>query len=362
MVSQASKLLDEAREKAVADARRKAEIYARAAGVTLGGPTLRLRGDYLAIVTLGFGEIFRITMNNLNGNSGPNVTNGSRGIPAIPGKDGLDGHSWWPEFMAVPAEYMETYYPMIVEEYSARPDSCGAGQFRGGCGIKKVYRFLADGSITYQDDRAHTFPYGVAGGKPGSPSKKTLIRKGGEEIDLPSKVSDVPVYEGDSLVFETAGAGGVGVLSGAVAVDAGVSGKLPVKGAADAATATSMAASGAATGPVDCSAAGGGGGVVGAFAAAGSSSSGGITGLQPGSQRGARHGGRRAGRRRRGAWPAPWRSWTSRCRRRRPLGRRRRGRSRTARRLLGSGRAAGGGHGSMAPALGASSPGINVHG
>jgi N-methylhydantoinase B len=132
------------------------------------------------------------------------------GIPAIPGKDGLDGHSWWPEFLAVPAEYMETYYPMIVEEYSARRDSCGAGQSRGGCGIKKVYRFLADGSITYQDDRAHTFPYGVAGGKPGSPSKKTLIRAGGEEVEMPSKVSGVPVYEGDRLVFETAGAGGVG--------------------------------------------------------------------------------------------------------------------------------------------------------
>ena len=132
------------------------------------------------------------------------------GIPAIPGKDGLDGHSWWPEFMAVPAEYMETYYPLIVEEYSARRDSCGAGQSRGGCGIKKVYRFLADGGITYQDDRAHTFPYGVAGGKPGGPSRKMLVRKSGEEVELPSKVSGVPVYEGDRLVFETAGAGGVG--------------------------------------------------------------------------------------------------------------------------------------------------------
>ena len=132
------------------------------------------------------------------------------GIPAIPGKDGLDGHSWWPEFLAVPAEYMETYYPMIVDEYSARRDSCGAGQFRGGCGIKKVYRFLSDGRITYQDDRAHTFPYGVAGGKPGASSKKTLIRTDGEEIDLPSKVRDVPVFAGDQLVFETAGAGGVG--------------------------------------------------------------------------------------------------------------------------------------------------------
>ncbi|MEH0443320.1 MULTISPECIES: branched-chain amino acid ABC transporter permease [unclassified Streptomyces] len=53
-------------------------------GVLIGAPTLRLRGDYLAIVTLGFGEIFRITMNNLNGNSGPDVTNGSNGIPNIP--------------------------------------------------------------------------------------------------------------------------------------------------------------------------------------------------------------------------------------------------------------------------------------
>ncbi|MFG2174686.1 branched-chain amino acid ABC transporter permease [Streptomyces niveus] len=53
-------------------------------GVVIGAPTLRLHGDYLAIVTLGFGEIFRITMQNLDGSSGPDVTNGSNGIPNIP--------------------------------------------------------------------------------------------------------------------------------------------------------------------------------------------------------------------------------------------------------------------------------------
>lgn len=56
-------------------------------GVFIGAPTLRLRGDYLAIVTLGFGEIFRVTVNNLNGNSGPDLTNGSQGIPSIPDLD-----------------------------------------------------------------------------------------------------------------------------------------------------------------------------------------------------------------------------------------------------------------------------------
>ncbi|MFI8857016.1 branched-chain amino acid ABC transporter permease [Streptomyces prasinus] len=53
-------------------------------GVLIGAPTLRLRGDYLAIVTLGFGEIFRIAVNNLDGTSGPDLTNGSNGISSIP--------------------------------------------------------------------------------------------------------------------------------------------------------------------------------------------------------------------------------------------------------------------------------------
>ncbi|GLF98548.1 branched-chain amino acid ABC transporter permease [Streptomyces yaizuensis] len=53
-------------------------------GVVIGAPTLRLRGDYLAIVTLGFGEIFRIAMGNLDGVSGPHITNGPNGIPNIP--------------------------------------------------------------------------------------------------------------------------------------------------------------------------------------------------------------------------------------------------------------------------------------
>ena len=62
------------------------------AGIIIGGPTLRLRSDYLAIVTLGFGEIIRITANNLE------VTGGPSGIHGIPTwtfgswsfRDGLD--------------------------------------------------------------------------------------------------------------------------------------------------------------------------------------------------------------------------------------------------------------------------------
>ena len=50
-------------------------------GVLLGAPTLRLRGDYLAIVTLGFGEIVRVFLNNLD--APINITNGPKGISSI---------------------------------------------------------------------------------------------------------------------------------------------------------------------------------------------------------------------------------------------------------------------------------------
>ena len=50
-------------------------------GVLLGAPTLRLRGDYLAIVTLGFGEIIRVFMNNLD--HPVNITNGPKGLNQI---------------------------------------------------------------------------------------------------------------------------------------------------------------------------------------------------------------------------------------------------------------------------------------
>jgi branched-chain amino acid transport system permease protein len=66
-------------------------FLAALAGLMLGAPVLKLRGDYLAIVTLGFGEIIRILMNNLDKVSLPgsdtvyNLTNGPRGITGIDG-------------------------------------------------------------------------------------------------------------------------------------------------------------------------------------------------------------------------------------------------------------------------------------
>lgn len=58
-----------------------AAIIAAVCGILLGAPTLKLRGDYLAIVTLGFGEIIRILMRNLD--RPINITNGAKGISGV---------------------------------------------------------------------------------------------------------------------------------------------------------------------------------------------------------------------------------------------------------------------------------------
>ncbi len=79
------------------------------AGVVLGSPTLKLRGDYLAIVTLGFGEIVRIFMNNLN------ITNGPQGInmidPVIIGGMKFSGNT---EIFGLTVSGPQKYYYLLL--------------------------------------------------------------------------------------------------------------------------------------------------------------------------------------------------------------------------------------------------------
>ena len=84
-------------------------------GLIIGSPTLRVSGDYLAIVTLAFGEIFRITMNNLDGSDGPDLTHGSNGIFAIPdlrllGFDFGETHM----MLGVPIPRFANYYFLLL--------------------------------------------------------------------------------------------------------------------------------------------------------------------------------------------------------------------------------------------------------
>ena len=132
------------------------------------------------------------------------------GIPGRPIGDGMDGHSWWPLFENIPSEYLESYYPMIIDGYASLPDTGGAGRHRGGNGVEKVYRLLEPGEISIHDDRHLSQPWGILGGKPGGVSEKWIERADGSREALASKVDNVWVEPGDRVVFRTAGGGGWG--------------------------------------------------------------------------------------------------------------------------------------------------------
>jgi len=76
-----------------------ATLGSAVAGMILAAPTLRLRGDYLAIVTLGFGEVVKFAIKNLE-----NITNGSRALNPIPAPDSLldwNGNYRWYYYLAL---------------------------------------------------------------------------------------------------------------------------------------------------------------------------------------------------------------------------------------------------------------------
>lgn len=82
-------------------------------GILLGAPTLKLRGDYLAIVTLGFGEIVRIFLNNL---SQPiNITNGPQGVARIdPFRIGTFDFGRYDTVLGVPLSGPIKYYYLLL--------------------------------------------------------------------------------------------------------------------------------------------------------------------------------------------------------------------------------------------------------
>ena len=135
---------------------------------------------------------------------------GFGGIPGRPIGDGPDGHSLWPGFTNVPNEFIESYFPLRIEQYETITDSGGAGLHRGGNGLSVAYRFLCNGEIGIHDERWLTYPWGVNGGETGMRSTKRLLRTDGSEEWLPAKIEGIKVKAGDLLYFNTWGGGGWG--------------------------------------------------------------------------------------------------------------------------------------------------------
>lgn len=111
----------------------------------------------------------------------------------------------------LPVEALEREYPVLVERYQLRTDSGGAGRFRGGLGIQRDFRILSDGmSYTGLGDRHKFAPWGLEGGKSGSPGSFWVSLNGGEPERLGSKISGISLNKEDLVRVCSPGSGGYG--------------------------------------------------------------------------------------------------------------------------------------------------------
>ncbi len=106
-------------------------------------------------------------------------------------------------------EIFETRFPVLLEEFSIRRGSGGAGAHHGGDGATRRVRFLEDMTACILANRRRIAPFGMAGGEPGGLGSATIERADGgiEHLGSTAKVDMAP---GDVFVIETPGGGGFG--------------------------------------------------------------------------------------------------------------------------------------------------------
>ncbi|MEL0023258.1 MAG: hydantoinase B/oxoprolinase family protein [Alphaproteobacteria bacterium] len=134
------------------------------------------------------------------------------GMGARATKDGKDGVQVnITNTSNLPVEAIEMEYPLRVEAYALVEDSGGAGEYRGGLGIRRTIRPV--GHICEFNGVGERFrhqPWGVFGGQPGSAGRFYFVDENGEKRDLPSMTGSIKRDSKTALFKETPGAGGYG--------------------------------------------------------------------------------------------------------------------------------------------------------
>lgn len=112
-----------------------------------------------------------------------------------------------------PAEVLETTYPFVIEEYALVENSEGAGEYRGGMGLRRKIRLEIDEvSVTFNGDRQEIRPWGNDGGGKASPATFRVVPPDGEDEETyPAKFStSLEDCVGTTLISRTSGGGGWG--------------------------------------------------------------------------------------------------------------------------------------------------------
>jgi N-methylhydantoinase B len=137
------------------------------------------------------------------------------GFGARPNKDGINCiASGISNTMNTPVEIMEMAFPVRIERYEVNPDSGGAGRYRGGGGVIRVWRLLegADAVGALCMERMTSPPFGLLGGKAGAAAVVTLTTPDGATRHLPSKGA-FAAPAGSVIDMITPGSGGFGPVA-----------------------------------------------------------------------------------------------------------------------------------------------------
>jgi N-methylhydantoinase B len=109
-----------------------------------------------------------------------------------------------------PVEVVESRIPsMRILKYGLRQDSGGAGKFRGGLGVERIYEFQADGFITFSLERKATPPWGLWGGRDGAYNDVEITAPDGAVRHV-RKATQHPIAKGERVKIMTGGGGGWG--------------------------------------------------------------------------------------------------------------------------------------------------------
>ncbi|MDX2275786.1 MAG: hydantoinase B/oxoprolinase family protein [Hyphomonadaceae bacterium] len=111
-------------------------------------------------------------------------------------------------------EVLEWRFPVLLESFSVRRGSGGAGRHHGGDGVVRRVRFLEPMTATILSNRRRVPPFGLEGGGAGAPGRNIVERANGR-VDVLGPTQSTEMAAGDVFVIETPGGGGFGKAEGA---------------------------------------------------------------------------------------------------------------------------------------------------
>lgn len=162
----------------------------------------------LNVLSASQGTMNNFTFGNQQYQYYETICGGSGAGPGFAGTDAVQTHMT--NSRLTDPEVLELRFPVLVEEFSIRPESGGKGQYGGGNGAIRRIQFREAMTANILSGRRQVKPFGLAGGEAGRTGQNQVIRADGSIVEL-TATDTIAVDTGDAIAIFTPGGGGYGV-------------------------------------------------------------------------------------------------------------------------------------------------------